>query len=266
MSGVAGVSGESKLIAQLSFGKILFAMLVIVATWLLLKWIRSLFKRLEHHNPRMRFLANQLEPPLRILLWFAALLIAVEIVAPSKDAFLAALGSAALAIGLGLQDLIKNLIGGLVVVADAPFQTGDRIKIGNANGEVIHVGLRSTKLRTSSGVTIAIPNAEILTTPTFNANSGVPESLVTTEVNIPRGSDPDAALRIGREIAVSCPYTHLGRPISVDLEDKGAGHGFVTLSIQAYVYEHRYEPAMRTDILRRAWRELTAHHILHHAD
>jgi hypothetical protein len=38
------------------------------------------------------------------------------------------------------------------------------------------------------------------------------------------------------------------------------------LSIQAYVYEHRYEPAMRTDILRRSWRELTANHILHQPD
>ena len=39
---------------------------------------------------------------------------------PSQDAFLAALGSAALAIGLGLQDLIKNLIGGIVVGSPAP--------------------------------------------------------------------------------------------------------------------------------------------------
>jgi MscS family membrane protein len=251
------VTGESKLIAQLSFGKIVFAILIIVATWLLLKWIRGLFRRLEKQNPRMRFLANQLEPPLRIMLWFAALLIAIEVLAPSKDAFLAALGSAALAIGLGLQDLIKNLIGGLVIVADGPFQTGDRIKIGNAYGEVVHIGLRSTKLMTSGGALVAIPNAEILTQQTSNSNGGVPESMVTTDINIPRGADPNVVLRIGREIAVSCPYTHLGRPIAVDLEDRGVGHQFMKLSIEAYVYEHRYELSMQTDILRRAHMELT---------
>ena len=71
---------------------------------------------------------RQIEPPLRIAIWFAALLISAEILAPSRDAFLATLGSAALAIGLGLQDLIKNLIGGLVVIVDRPFQTGDKVE------------------------------------------------------------------------------------------------------------------------------------------
>ena len=52
------MSGESKLIAQLTIGKLFFAVVLITATWLLLKWIRGLFQRLETHNPRMRFLVN----------------------------------------------------------------------------------------------------------------------------------------------------------------------------------------------------------------
>jgi small-conductance mechanosensitive channel len=249
------VGSESKLIAQLTIGKLFFAVLLITATWLLLKWIRGLFQRLETHNPRMRFLVNQLQPPLRICLWFASLLIVVDVLAPSRDAFLAVLGSAALAIGLGLQDLIKNLVGGLVIVADVPFQTGDRLRVGEAYGEVVHIGLRSTKLLTPNGMLVAMPNSEILTQQTFNANAGVPESMVTTDINLPRGVDPDIALRVGREIAVSCPYTHLGRPVSVDFEDRGSWHQFVKLSIGAYVYDHRFEPAMQTDVLRRAHHE-----------
>jgi MscS family membrane protein len=252
------MSGESKLIAQLTIGKLFFAVLLITATWLLLKWIRGLFQRLETHSPRMRFLVNQLQPPLRIFLWFASLLIVVDVLAPSREAFLAVLGSAALAIGLGLQDLIKNLVGGLVIVADVPFQTGDRLRVGEAYGEVVHIGLRSTKLRTANGMLVAIPNSDILTQQTFNANAGVPESMVTTEINLPRGTDPDIALRVGREIAVSCPFTQLGRPVSVELEDRGSWHNFVKLNIAAYAYDHRYEPAMQTDILRRAHHEFRA--------
>ena len=73
--------------------------------------------------------------------------------------------------------------------------------------------------------------------------------MVTTDVNVPRGLDPNEVLRIGREVAICCPYTRLGRPVLVDLEDND-------MRIEAYVYDHRYEPAMRTDILRRAHREL----------
>src|SRR5215472_8532377 len=250
--------GESKLIAQLTLGKLFFAVLLITGTWLLLKWIRGLFQRLETHNPRMRFLVNQLQPPLRIFLWFACLLIVVDVLAPSRDAFLAVLGSAALAIGLGLQDLIKNLVGGLVIVADVPFQTGDRVQIGRAYGEVVHIGLRSTKLLTADGKIAAIPNSDILNEQTFNANRSVPEALVITDVNVHRGLDPSVVLRIGREVAICSPYTHLGRPVLVDLEDNDTRHVVMKLSIEAYVYDHRHEPAMRTDILRRSQREFRA--------
>src|SRR6516164_2198686 len=252
------IGGESRVIAQITIGKLFVAIIVIFATWLLLKWIARFFRRLETHNPRLRFFANQLQPPIRIFLWFSALLLVVDILAPSRDAFLAVLGSAALAIGLGLQDLIKNLVGGLVIVADVPFQTGDRLRVGEAYGEVVHIGLRSTKLLTSAGMLVAIPNSDILTQQTFNANAGIPESMVISTINLARGVDPDIALRVGREIAISCPYTYLGRPVAAELDDSGARHNFVKLTIQAYAYDHRYEPAMQTDILRRAHHEFKA--------
>jgi small-conductance mechanosensitive channel len=253
---------EAKLIAQLTIGKILLVVVLIAAAWILLKWMRSFLVRFETHNPRLRFLVRQIEPPLRIMVWFGALLAAAEILAPSKDAFLAALGSAALAIGLGLQDLIKNLIGGLVIVGDRPYQTGDSVRIGVAYGEVVQIGLRSTKILTPKAELVTVPNSEVLTHLIFNANAGVAECMISADMALPRGTDPDQLIRIGREVAVSCPYTHLGRPIEVALDDKGLESHSMKLSIKAYVYDHRYEPAMQTDLLRRAKREFLAHGLL----
>jgi small-conductance mechanosensitive channel len=244
--------------AQFTIGKILFAGVLIAATWMLLRWLNSFLDRLSSHNVRLRFLLRQIEPPLRIVIWFGALLVAAQIVAPSKDAFLAALGSAAIAIGLGLQDLIKNLIGGLVVVADRPYQAGDRIKMGEAYGEVVQIGLRSTKLLTSTGALVTVPNSEVLTHVIFNANAGVAESMVSVDVAVPDGTDTDELIRIGREVAVSSPYTRLSRPVELELNDKGRDSRVMRLTITAYVYDHRYEPAMHTDILRRAQREFSA--------
>src|SRR5215469_17043872 len=252
------ISGESRVIAQITIGKLFVAIIVISLARLLLKWMARFFQRLETHNPRLRFLANQMQPPIRIFVWFSALLLVIDVLAPNRDAFLAVLGSAALAIGLGLQDLIKNLVGGLVIVADVPFQTGDRVQIGRAYGEVVHIGLRSTKLLTADGKIAAIPNSDILNEQTFNANRSVPEALVITDVNVHRGLDPSVVLRIGREVAICSPYTHLGRPVLVDLEDNDTRHIVMKLSIEAYVYDHRHELAMRTDILRRAQQEFRA--------
>jgi small-conductance mechanosensitive channel len=249
---------ESKLLTQLTTGKIVFVILMIGVTWIILRWLRGIFDRLEHHNPRLRFLARRVEPPLRIMVWFGALLISLEVVTPSQDAFLAALASAGLAIALGAQDLIKNLIGGLVIVADRPYQNGDSVKVGEAQGEVEHIGLRSTKIMTTNGVRVTIPNAEVLSRFTFNASGGVPECVVTTELYVPHGTDPELLLRVGRELAISCLYTHLGHRIEVELDDKDPRLQAMKLSISASVYDHRYTSAMQTDLLRRARREFIA--------
>jgi small-conductance mechanosensitive channel len=252
---------ESSVLSQLTPGKILFVTVFVTATWVLLKWMRALLDRLEHHNPRLRFMLRQVEPPLRIVIWFLAVFVSADVLAPSKNAFLAALGSAALAIGLGLQDLIKNLIGGLVIVVDRPFQTGDRVRLAEAHGEVKQIGLRSTKVYTDKGELVTIPNADVLTKLTFNANAGVAESVVSTEMALPSEADADQALHICREIAVCCPYTHLGRHIEINL-DEDYKRTRILLTIQAYVYDHRFESAMKTDILRRARHEFLVQGII----
>ena len=249
---------QPPIVAQITVGKILFAVALLVCTWILLKWINSLLERVSTHNVRLRFVLRQMEPPLRIAIWAVALLVAAQVVAPSKDAFLAALGSAALAIGLGAQDLIKNLIGGLVIVADRPFQAGDRIRMGDAYGEVVRIGMRTTRILTDFGALVTVPNAEALTKVIFNANAGVADSMVSVDVAAPDGCDPDLLLEVGREVAVSSPYARLGRPIQVELNDKGRESRVMRLTITAYVYDHRYEREMHTDILRRAQREFRA--------
>lgn len=246
---------EGNVLQYLSVGKILFVTALILGAWVLLKWMRGFLDRLEKVNPRLRFMLRQVEPPLRIAIWFAALLISSEILAPSRNAFLAALGSAALAIGLGLQDLIKNLIGGMVVVVDRPFQTGDRIKLTDAYGEVKQIGLRSTKVYTDDGRLVTIPNSDVLTKLIFNANAGVAESVVHAELVLPPEADADKAMDICREVAVCCPYTHLSRQIDVDMTQDERRPYITLLSVKAYVYDHRFESAMKTDILRRARHE-----------
>jgi small-conductance mechanosensitive channel len=259
----APVQTGSPLSSYFSPGKILFVTILIAATWVLLKWMRGILDRVEKYNPRLRFMLRQVEPPLRIAIWFISILVSVEILSPSRDAFLAALGSAALAIGLGVQDLIKNLIGGLVIVVDRPFQTGDRVKLGEAEGEVKQIGLRSTKVYSDDGRMETIPNSDVLTKVAFNVNVGVPDSVVSFEMALPPGSDMDRAINIGREIAVCCPYTHLGRPIAVGLREDVNYPRPTILTIHAHVYDHRFESAMKTDLLRRAQHEFLSQGLLH---
>lgn len=253
---------RTRVIGQLSFGKLAFAILLICAAWFFLAWLRRFFAGVGRRHTHVRFLIGQVEPPIRITIWFAVLFACVEILAPSREAVLAVLASAAVAIGLGLQDLIKNVVGGLVIVLDRPFQSGDRVKVRDAYGEVGKIGLRSTNIHSSDGKLITVPNADLVNSYVYNSSAGSADCIVLTHIALPHGADCDRALQVAREVAVACPYTHLGRPISVEIGEYGP-RSDLRLTINAFVYDHRHEPKMQTDIYLRASRALKDSGVLH---
>ncbi len=75
---------------------------------------------------------------------------------------LAGLGVGGLAFGLAAQDTLKNFFGSVNVVLDQPFQVGDWVKIGDAEGTVESVGLRSSRIRTFYNSQLTVPNSEIM--------------------------------------------------------------------------------------------------------
>ena len=73
-------------------------------------------------------------------------------------AAIASLSIGGLAIGLAAQDTLANLFGAVAIFADKPFRVGDRIKLDAVDGQVEAIGLRSTRVRSSDGHLITIPN------------------------------------------------------------------------------------------------------------
>jgi hypothetical protein len=90
--------------------------------------------------------------------------------------------------------------------------------------------------------------------------------MVSAELALPAGADVDEALKLCRQVAVCCPYTYLGHHVEVDLHEDNRRSKATLLVIQAYVYDHRFASAMKTEILRRTQREFVAHGILTHPD
>lgn len=242
---------DVNILKHITFGKVLLMVLAFAGVWLFLRYLRRLLDAISRNRPKTRFLVRLVEPTIRILAWFGALLFAFQELAPDRDALLAALGSVAIAIGLGAQDLIKNLVGGLVIVTDRPYQIGDRVRIGSSYGEVESIGLRSTKLMTPDDTLVTVPNAEIFNSPAQNSNAGVAECMVVTDLYLPTDVDMEVALRVAQEAILGSPFTRNSKRELVTVADGFIEEPFVTLKLRAYVYDHRYEPEMLADITRR---------------
>ena len=78
------------------------------------------------------------------------------------SAALASLGIAGLTIGFAARDALSNLISGILIFIDRPFVVGDLVEIEDHYGKVSAITLRSTRIITSDGKMLAVPNAEII--------------------------------------------------------------------------------------------------------
>ena len=68
-------------------------------------------------------------------------------------------GAVAIGAGFGMQNLLKNLISGLMLLLERPFRPGDLVEVAGVRGRVIDIGMRSSQFRDSNGIETLIPNS-----------------------------------------------------------------------------------------------------------
>lgn len=81
---------------------------------------------------------------------------------------LGAAGVLSVAIGFASQTSVSNLISGLFLIGERPFQIGDTIQVGNTTGEILSIDLLSIKLRTFDNLFVRIPNESLIKTEVIN--------------------------------------------------------------------------------------------------
>ena len=115
------------------------------------------------------------------------------------NALLAALGIGGVAVSLGMQDTLKNFIGGLQVTLMKIVRPGDRIVVGDVDGIVQDVSWRQTSVKDFDGNVYLIPNALINSTSVMKV---VPEALIVTRISfVNDGRDLDDMIREMEQLA-----------------------------------------------------------------
>ncbi len=116
---------------------------------------------LNHSERRQKTILKLLQSVLSYTVYFSAILAILAVVEINVAGLLAGAGIAGLAIGFGAQSLVKDIISGFFIILEDQFGVGDFIKLNGAEGTVIEIGLRTTKIRGSSGEQHIIPNGSI---------------------------------------------------------------------------------------------------------
>lgn len=96
----------------------------------------------------------------KVLLLVIAVLAVLDTLGFDMTTGVAALGLGGLALALGAQKTVENLVGSISVIADKPVQVGDFCRVGSVVGTVEDVGMRSTRVRTLDRTLVTIPNGD----------------------------------------------------------------------------------------------------------
>ena len=77
-------------------------------------------------------------------------------------------GALGIGIGLGFQTIVKNFAAGLVLLFEHPIKVGDRVQLGDLEGDIVNIGPRGTWVRTNDNVVMIVPNSEFVDGPVTN--------------------------------------------------------------------------------------------------
>jgi len=202
-----------------------------------------------------RITVKMLIPLLKFSIYFAAIyyILAVIFNIASNQLILFS-GLLGAGLGFGLQSLFGDVVGGLLTVAERPYQIGDKINLGGYYGEVKDIGLRVTRLVTPDDTLVSVPNGSILQSPVANVNAGNLEMMVVIDLFIDPSSDARMAMKILREALLTSPYIRLSEkhPYVILMKDFPF---YKRIRAKGYANDFRYEFIFETDVTTRAWQE-----------
>ena len=232
---------------------IFWSIVVVVVFHFAIRLLIWVLETLAERSVARRLTFKWLIPITRMLLWaIAAYLIVRTIFQVDAQGLLAASAALGVALGFAAQDLLKNVFGGLIVVFDKPFQVGDKISVGGTYGEVVSIGLRSTRIVTADDDLVTVPNSQVVQEQVANANAGQLNCQVVTDLYLPGRVDERRAKEIAFDAAVTSKYVFLDKPIQVFIEDQFRTTFVTHVKVRAYVLDPRFEFLLRSDITERA--------------
>lgn len=170
---------------------IVIIILTIVVLWLVRIASETIDKRIvastEDHDRRARLqtVLRATKSTIQGIVLIIAVLIGLGTIGVDIGPALAAAGILGLAVSLGAQTLIKDVIGGLTILLEDEYHVGDQVRIGSVIGEVEHITLRRTDVRDSEGRLFMVPNGEVRTV----ANESRNWALALVELNFSFDSD-----------------------------------------------------------------------------
>ena len=195
------------------FDSILYSFLQTIAyiVWFLflMRVVRIVLRAVAANEERIAILHPQTLPLFENIAMIIIVVLAVYVIFSAWNvdmtAWLASAGIVGIAVGFAAKDTLANLFSGVFIMADAPYKIGDYVVLESGErGEITHIGIRSTRLRTRDDIEITVPNSVMGNTMIVNESGGPEEKFrIRVGVGVAYGSDIDKVRAVLMDIALT---------------------------------------------------------------
>ena len=176
-----------KILVKEVVAPIIIVLVALVLYNIIVKVLKKFFslRTIKIDDKRKTTLFNLARNIIRILIIAIATLFILEVYGIDTTSIITSLSVIGVVVGLAFQDLIKDFIAGVSIVIEGQYRVGDTVQINGFKGEVINVGLKSTKLKAYTGEVMILANHLITDVINYNLS----DSLALIDIDIAYESD-----------------------------------------------------------------------------
>ncbi len=171
--------------------KVLAALVIFVVGIFLIRWVKSILKRVFDRRDTEPTIASFVTSFVSISLTVLLVVISVSTLGVDTTSLAALLAAGGLAIGMALSGTVQNFAGGLMLLAFKPFKADDFIEAQGEMGKVVEVNITATKILTTDNRVVILPNGALSNGTIINYN-GRPLRRVEWSVSVSYGVDAAA--------------------------------------------------------------------------
>lgn len=179
-----------------------------------------------------------------VVIYGLAIILAMDHLGINVTPFIAGAGVAGVALGFAAKDTLSNLVAGILLLLDRPFEKGDRIELWTAPpnsaswGDVIEIGIRATKIRTTDNIVVVIPNNEVMKRDIINYTGQGKSIRLRIRIGIAYSADVDKAKKILTSIAKELEWV-VDEPSPPVVMVKHFGESAVELELRIWIHDAR---------------------------
>jgi len=135
------------------------------------------------------------------IIMIVGIILAFQFIGINLSGLAVIFGLLSVGIGFGLQNVTSNFVSGLILLLERPIKIGDRVTIGDAEGDVMEIKMRSTTIRTLNNITYIVPNTDFVSSQVINWSHGDPKIRLDIKVGVSYNSDLDSVIAALEHVA-----------------------------------------------------------------